>query len=561
VLIQLFNKKEFLVKKDALIDSKDKNKLNRQSDNEIRTLSGYILKNIYTPDDLKGFDPITNLGLPGEYPYIRGITKEMYREKIWSMGQYSGFGTAKESNQRFRYLISKGQTGLGIALDLPTQLGLDSDDPQAEGEVGKVGVAIDSLQDMEILFDGIPLDRVGIIRTTANAIGPIVLALFLALGEKKGFSPQNYIVRLQNDVLKEYVARGTYIFPPKPSVKLVIDTLEYCARYIPHWLPLTICGSHMRHAGGLVKHELGFAFANGMAYLDEAIARGLKIDDFAPKLTFHFLVHNDFFEEIAKFRAARKLWANIIRDQYQSKNSESQKMHISAYTAGVTLTAQQPLNNIVRVTIQALAAVLGGVQYLATSSYDEALCLPSEEAVTVALRTQQIIAHESGVANIVDPLGGSYFLEFLTCAIEKDVIEVLKKVKERGGAIHAILDGYYQREIMQAAVEAQKQIDTGQRVIVGVNKYQSGEEIVMPDFQVDPSVEREQIRKLRELRKQRNNSEVMKALKGIEKAAKEDKNLVPFFLEAVKVYATIGEICNVLREIYGEFKEPIAFLH
>ena len=531
-----------------------------QGAKEFRTLSGYPLGSVYTADNLKDMNPERELGLPGKFPFTRGISKEMYREQLWRMSQYGGFGTARESNERFKYLISKGQSGIGIALDLPTQLGLDSDHPQAEGEVGKTGVAISSLRDVEILLQDIPLDRVGIIRTTANAIGPIVLAWFLALGEKRGYAPSSYDVRLQNDVLKEFVARGTYIFPPQPSVKLVIDTLEYCARHVPHWLPLTVCGSHMRHAGGKVKHELGFAFADAIAYVDEALRRGLKLESFAPTLTFHFLIHKDFFEEIAKFRAARKVWAKLVKNRYHSDHAESQKLHISAYTAGVTLTAQQPLNNIARVALQALAAVLGGVQYLATSSFDEALSLPSEEAVTVALRTQQIVAHESGAASLADPLGGSYFLEHLTAAIEKDVWAVLEEVEKKGGAIRAIQEGFFQKNIMQSASETQREIDRGEQVIVGVNRYQSGEEIEMPSFQVDPAVEKDQVESLKQVKRERDQRAVQKTLKGVRIAAEKDENLVPSLIEAVKAYATIGEICGVLREVYGEFKEPLSFL-
>jgi len=534
-----------------------KNQDNNSSEKIFRTLSGYPLSSTYTEKDIENIDMEMELGLPGGYPFTRGISKEMYRQNLWTMSQYSGFGTAKEANERYKYLIAKGGSGVGIALDLPTQLGLDSDHPMAEGEVGRTGVAIDSLRDVEILLQDIPLDRVGIIRTTANAIGPIALAWFLALGEKRGFPPDSYMVRLQNDVLKEFVARGTYIFPPEPSVKLVIDALEYCAHNVPRWLPLTVCGSHMRHAGGKVKHELGFAFANAIAYADEALKRGLKIEDFSPTLTFHFLVHKDFFEEIAKFRALRKIWAKLIKTRYHSDHAASQKLHISAYTAGVTLTAQQPLNNVARVALQAMSAVLGGVQYLATSSYDEALSLPSEEAVTVALRTQQIIAHESGAANIADPLGGSYFVEHLTAAIEKDVWEILTKVEEKGGAVEAIQKGFYQKEIMESALETQREIDRGEQVVVGVNRYQAGE-IEMPEFRIDPSVERNQVKSLKQLKKERDQQAVQKGLDGIRRAGENNENLVPSFIEAVKSYATIGEICGVLRELYGEFKESLS---
>jgi len=543
------------------VKAEEQEKCNNNADEKsFRTLSGYPIFSVYTTEDPKYFDTVKELGSPGEYPYTRGISKEMYRERLWRMGQYSGFGTAKEANKRFKYLISQGQTGLGIALDLPTQIGLDSDHAQAEGEVGKAGVAIDSLRDVEILFQDIPFDRVGIIRTTANAIGPIVLALFLVVGEKMGYSPKSYVVRLQNDVLKEYVARGTYIFPPQPSVKLVIDTLEYCSHHLPHWIPLTICGSHMRHAGGRVKHELGFAFANALVYINQALERGLKIDDFAPNLTFHFLIQKDFFEEIAKFRAARRIWAKIIRERYHAEKPESHMLRISAYTAGVNLTAQQPLNNIARVALQALAGVLGGVQYLATSSYDEALSLPSEEAVTVALRTQQIIAYESGVVNTADPLGGSYFLEHLTSVIEKDVVAILQKVEEMGGAIHAINGGFFQKEIMQSAAEDQRDIDSGRQVIVAVNRFQTEEEIEMPSFRVDPSVEKNQVENLQRLKQERDNKKVQQYLERIRVAGQENINLLPSIIKAVEAYATIGEICKVLRELYGEFNESISIL-
>jgi methylmalonyl-CoA mutase N-terminal domain/subunit len=481
----------------------------------------------------------------------------MYREQLWKMGQYSGFGTSKEANKRFKSLISKGQTGLGIALDLPTQLGLDSDHPQAEGEVGRTGVAIDSLRDVEILFQDLPLDQVGVIRTTANAIGPIALALFMVVGEKMGYSPKDYTVRLQNDILKEYVARGTYIFPPQPSVKLVVDTIEYCCHYLPHWVPLTICGSHMRNAGGRVKHELGFAFATAMTYIAQSLNRGLKIDDFAPNLTFHFSIQKDFFEEIAKFRAARRIWAKIIQERYTAKKTESSMLRISAYTGGINLTAQQPLNNIVRVALMALAGVLGGVQNLSTSSYDEALSLPSEEAVTIALRTQQIIAYESGVINTVDPLGGSYYIEHLSSMIENDVTAVLQRVEELGGAIPAITSGFFQGEILQGAVEDQRDIESGKQVIVGVNKHRTEEGSKISSFQVDSSVEKDQLENLKCLRKERNNRLVQKCLEGIRIAGERDINLVPSIVEAVKAYSTIGEICGVLRELYGEFNEQV----
>lgn len=541
------------------IKSKVKKQDGNKGHRDFQTLSGYPLKNVFTAEDLESFDPGQELGRPGEYPFARGISKEMYRDRYWTMSQYSGFGTAKEANERYKYLIAKGGSGVGIALDLPTQLGLDSDHPQAEGEVGKTGVALDSLRDVEALLQDIPLDRAGIIRTTANSIGPIALAWFLAIGEKRGFPPTSYNVRLQNDVLKEFVARGTHIFPPGPSVKLCIDALEYCAHHVPHWLPLTACGSHMRQAGGKVKHELGFAFANAIEYADEALRRGLKIEEFAPTLTFHFVIHKDFFEEIAKFRAARRIWAKLVKNRYHSDDAESQKLHISGFTAGVTLTAQQPLNNVTRVALQAMSAVLGGVQYLATTSYDEALSLPSEEAVTVALRTQQIIAHETGAANIVDPLGGSYFIEYLTNAIEEDVWTLMEKIEKKGGAVQAIQDGFYQQELMQSAWETQKEIDSGEQVVVGVNRYATGEEIEMPSFQVDASVEREQLENLSQLKRERNQQAVTKNLKKVLIAGQKNENLVPSLIEAVKAYATIGEICGVLRELYGEYKEPQFF--
>lgn len=523
------------------------------------TISGTELKSTYQPKDLGDFKYETHLGNPGEYPFTRGITPEMYRENFWVMGQYSGFASAEEANKRYRYLIEQGQTGFSIALDLPTQMGYDSDHPMAEGEVGKVGVAIDSLKDIEELFKGIPFEKVRQLRTTANANSLIFMAMFMIFAKKNGIDPNKIGIFLQNDVLKEYICRGTYIFPPSPGVKLSVDVIEYCSKHLPNWTPIAISGYHIRDAGATAVQELAFAFANLICYADAAVERGVNIDDFAPNVFFFLGAHLDLLEEVAKFRAARRIWAKIMKERYGAKDPRSQSLRIFAYTQGGALTAEQPLNNVVRVTIEALAAVLGGVQTIATSSYDEALSLPTEEAVTVALRTQQILAHEAGVTNTVDPMGGSYAIEYLTNKIEEEVFKYLEKIEAIGGAVTGIEKGYFQKELAESAYRYQKKIDNGERIVIGVNKYRDDKEQDIAIFRVDDEVADRQIKKLEELRKTRDNAAVKKALIKLEDAARRNDNLAETMIEAVSVYATIGEICDVLRNVYGKYEAPNVF--
>ncbi len=525
------------------------------------TDSGLPLEAVYTPASLEeqGFDFQQDLGYPGFYPFTRGISPAMYRRDFWIMGQYSGFGSAEEANERYRMLLAQGQTGFSIALDLPTQMGYDADHPLVEGEVGKVGVHLGSLADVERLFEGIDLEEVRQIRTTANAIGPIFLAFCVAAFEKQGVDPSNVRIFIQNDVLKEYISRGTYIFPPRPSLKLSTDVIEYCARYLPKWVPLAMSGYHIRDSGSTASQELAFTFANALAYIESALARGLGIDDFAPQLFTFLSASIDFLEEVAKFRAARRFWARLMRTRFGAQNPESMKLRILAYTLGGNLVAQQPLNNIVRVTVEALAAVLGGVQTIATSSFDEAYCLPSPEAVTVALRTQQIIAHEIGVTNLVDALGGSYALEHLTTRIEREVGEIIERVEAMGGAVACIEQGFFQQELLNAAYRRQKAIESRDKVIVGLNMYQDEHEKVnIPLFKVDPESERRQVQRLRELRATRDAEAVARTLSAVEAAARRDENIIPATIEAVKAYATLGEICDALRRVYGSHEPSTA---
>ncbi|GGA67959.1 acyl-CoA mutase large subunit family protein [Ornithinibacillus halotolerans] len=516
-----------------------------------QTSSDIEVERLYYPENDDTYHE--KLGFPGEYPYTRGIQPTMYRSKYWTMRQYAGFGSAKETNKRFRYLLEQGQTGLSVAFDLPTQIGYDSDDPMAEGEVGKVGVAIDTLHDMEALLDQIPLDKVST-SMTINAPASILLAMYIAVGEKQGVPKEKLTGTIQNDILKEYIARGTYIFPPKPSMRLITDIFAYCKEYLPKFNTISISGYHIREAGSTAVQEAAFTIANGMAYVDAAIASGLDVDDFAPRLAFFFNAHNNFFEEIAKFRAARRVWAKIMREHYQAKNPKSWKLRFHTQTGGSTLTAQQPDNNIVRVTMQALAAVLGGTQSLHTNSRDEALALPTEESARIALRTQQIIANESGVADTVDPLGGSYFVEALTDQVEAEIEAYLKQIKELGGAVAAIEEGYMQREIHRTAYETQKRIEKEEEIIVGLNKYKIDEEVNPELLKVDEALEREQKASLQATRNERDNELVESVLKQLEWAAKqEDENLMPYIVNAVKAYASVGEICHVLRDQFGEY--------
>lgn len=525
------------------------------------TDSGLPLEAVYTPASLEeqGFDFEQDLGYPGFYPFTRGVSPAMYRRDFWIMGQYSGFGSAEEANERYRMLLAQGQTGFSIALDLPTQMGYDADHPLVQGEVGKVGVHLGSLADVERLFEGIDLEKVRQIRTTANAIGPIFLAFCVATFEKQGVAPSNVRIFIQNDVLKEYISRGTYIFPPRPSLKLSTDVIEYCAKYLPNWVPLAMSGYHIRDSGSTASQELAFTFANALAYIESALARGLSIDDFAPQLFTFLSASIDFLEEVAKFRAARRFWARLMRNRFGAQNPESMKLRILAYTLGGNLVAQQPLNNIVRVTVETLAAVLGGVQTIATSSFDEAYCLPSPEAVTVALRTQQIIAHEIGVTNLVDALGGSYALEHLTTRIEREVSEIIERVEALGGAVTCIEQGFFQQELANAAYRKQKAIENGEKVIVGLNMYQDEhEKVSIPLFKVDPESERRQIQRLQELRQTRDAEAVARTLAALEAAARRDENIVPATIEAAKVYATLGEICDTLRNVYGSYQPSTA---
>ena len=507
---------------------------------------------------MEKFDYLRDLGFPGEYPYTRGVYATMYRARLWTMRQYAGFGTAEQTNQRFKYLLKHGQTGLSVAFDFPTQLGYDCDHPMAKGEVGKAGVSISTLRDMEIVFDGIPLDKVTT-SMTINAPATILLAMYIAVAEKQGVPQEKLGGTVQNDILKEYVARGMYIFPPKPSMKLVTDIFEYCSKYVPRWHTISISGYHIREAGATAVQELAFTLANGIAYVEAAINRGLDLDRFASRLSFFFASHNNFFEEIAKFRAARRLWAKIMRERFGAKNPSAWCLRFHTQTSGCTLTAQQPLNNIVRVTLQALAAVLGGTQSLHTNSFDEALALPSELAARVALRTQQIIAYESGVADTIDPLAGSYYVEWLTDHIEEEAMKYIERIDQLGGAVAAIEKGYIQREIVESAYRYQREIEKKERVIVGVNEFITEERTPIEILKIDPEIEKKLIERINSIRKMRNQLKVREALDKLRKAAEHDENLMPVILECVKQYATLGEICDTLREIYGEYKAPTIF--
>jgi len=520
------------------------------------TTSNKVIKRLYTPldFDLEKFDE--KIGFPGEYPFTRGIQPTMYRGKFWTMRQYAGFGTAKESNERYKFLLSQGTTGLSVAFDLPTQIGYDSDDPHSEGEVGRVGVAIDTLADMEILFEGIPLDKVST-SMTINAPASILLAMYIVTAEKNGVSRDKLSGTVQNDILKEYIARGTYIFPPKPSMRLVTNLFEFCSKEVPKWNTISISGYHIREAGATAAQEIGFTLANAIAYVQAAIDAGLDVDSFANRISFFFNSHNDLFEEIAKFRAARRLWAKIMKERFKAKDKRSMMLRFHTQTAGSSLTAQQPDNNIIRTTIQALAAVLGGTQSLHTNSKDEALALPTENSAQIALRTQQIIAYESGVVNTIDPLAGSFFVEALTDELEKEAEEYIRKIDELGGSPTAIEIGYIQKEIQKSAYQYQKDIEEGKRIIVGVNKFIVEEEETPEILKINPEIEKNQIEFLKKIKAERNNSLVNEKLKSLKEAAQSDANLMPFIIDAVRVYASIGEICNTLREVFGEYRESI----
>jgi methylmalonyl-CoA mutase N-terminal domain/subunit len=520
------------------------------------TSSGLPLEPVYSHEDWPagGADPTAHAGYPGVYPFTRGVTPTMYRGQFWVMGMYSGYGSAEEANERYRALLERGQTGFSIALDLPTQCGYDADDPLATGEVGVTGVHIGSLADMERLFEGIPLENVRQIRTTANSIGPIIAAMYIAAFEKRGVNIKNTRMFIQHDVLKEYIARGTQIFPPDAGVKLSSDVIEYCARHLPGWTPLAMSGYHIRDSGSTAAQELAFTFANGLAYVEEVLRRGLKIDAFVPQIWAFLGGGIDVLEEVAKYRAARRIWARLMRERYGAQDPETMKLKIFAYTLGGNLVAQQPLNNIARVAIETLAAVLGGVQTIATSSYDEAFAIPTEEAATIALRTQQIVANEAGVTGTVDPLGGSYTIEALTDALEREVFQYLEKIQSLGGAVCCIENGYYHRELGEAAYRYQRQIETNDRVLVGVNAYQSEGEQPIPVFKGNPEMERRQIEQVQALRERRDKAAVEKTLADLVGAARAKENLMPALVESVKAYATLGEICETLRGVYGVYQ-------
>lgn len=519
---------------------------------EFTSTSGTEIKRVYTPEDVADLDYNRDLAFPGEYPYVRGVQPTMYRGRFWTMRQYAGFATAEESNQRYKYLLDQGQTGLSVAFDLPTQIGYDSDHSLSAGEVGKVGVAIDSLADMEILFDGIPLDKVST-SMTINAPASVLLAMYMGVAEKQGVPLNKLSGTIQNDILKEYVARGTYIFPPAPSMRLITNIFEFCSQNVPEWNTISISGYHIREAGSTAAQEIAFTLSNGIAYVQAAIDAGLSVDDFAPRLSFFFNSHMDFFEEIAKYRAARRLWAKIMRDRFGAKKDKSLMLRFHTQTAGSTLTAQQPDNNIVRVGLQALAAVLGGTQSLHTNSRDEALALPTEDSVRIALRTQQIIAYESGVADTIDPLAGSYYVESLTNSLEQQAESYIAQIDAMGGAVKAIENGYMQREIQDAAYDYQRSIETKERIVVGVNQFQIEEEAPRGLLRVDPAVGEMQKQKLAALRERRDNLAVATVLDELEQAAKGDANLMPLIFKAAKCYATLGEICDRLRNVFGEY--------
>jgi len=519
-----------------------------------KTTSNIELKRLYTPLDISDIDYCNDLGFPGEFPFTRGVQPTMYRGRLWTMRQYAGFATPEETNKRYKYLLEHGQTGLSVAFDLPTQIGYDSDHSLSEGEVGKVGVAIDTLKDMEILFDGIPLDKVST-SMTINSTAAVLLTMYIAVAEKQGVKSEVLQGTIQNDVLKEYAARGTYIYPPLESMRIVTDIFAFCKNRVPRWNTISISGYHMREAGCTAVQEVAFTLADGIAYVEAAIRAGLDVDSFASRLAFFFCCHNTFIEEIAKFRAARRLWAKIMKERFKAKRDESSMLRFHTQTAGCSLTAQQPDNNVVRVAFQALAAVLGGTQSLHTNSRDEAYALPTEDSVRLALRTQQLIAYESGVADMIDPFGGSYAVEALTDEIGSKSMEYIEKIEAMGGAIKAIESGYIQGEIGESAYQYQKEIENKKRIIVGLNQFQMEEEPLRDILRIKPEMEQYQKEKLARVKKERNNTKVKETLAVLKKAAQGTDNVVPPILEAVKVYATLGEISDTLREVFGEYKE------
>ncbi|HDH86666.1 MAG TPA: methylmalonyl-CoA mutase [Desulfobacteraceae bacterium] len=532
----------------------EKTLLNKKPVKKHSTDWGDQIDALYTPDDIQDADYLSDIGFPGDYPFVRGIHPSMYLERTWTMRQYSGFGTAEETNKRYRYLLEQGQTGLSVAFDLPTQIGYDSDDPMSEGEVGKVGVAVDSLQDMEIIFKDLPLNQLST-SMTINAPAAILLAMYIAVAEKQGIGSEKLRGTIQNDILKEYTVRGTYIFPPRPSIRLITDIFAFCSKHVPLWNTINVAGYHMREAGCSAVQEIAFSFSNAIAYIEAGLKAGLAIDTFAPRISWIFNTHNKIFEEIAKYRAARKVWADLLRDRFKAKDPRSWMLRFHTQTSGVSLTAQQPENNIVRVAYQALAAVLGGAQSLAACSFDEALAIPTEKSVRLSLRTQQILEHEAGVTDTVDPLGGSYYIESLTRKMEQEIQELIAKIDTMGGAITAIEKGFIQKEIEGRAYSIQKEIEEKKRIIVGVNRYEVKENQDISLSKYDPKMAEIQIEKLHTLKKERNKTLVKSSLDAIRKEAEGQENLMPCFIDAVKAYATLGEICGVLREVFGEYHQ------
>jgi methylmalonyl-CoA mutase N-terminal domain/subunit len=522
------------------------------------TVSDLEIQKLYTPEDVDRQDFMRDIGFPSQYPYTRGVQASMYRGRLWTMRMFSGFGSAEDTNRRYKYLLSQGQTGLSVAFHYPTLMGYDSDSPRSRGEVGQCGVAIDTLKDMEVLFDGIPLDQV----TTSMTINPpaaILLAMYIAVAEKQGVSKKEIGGTIQNDMLKEFIAQKTFMLPPRPSVRLIVDTVEYCTQEVPKWNTISISGYHIREAGSTAVQELAFTLADGIGYVQACIERGLKVDDFAGRLSFFFNSHIDFFEEIAKYRAARRLWARIMRERFKARNPRSWMLRFHTQTAGCSLTAQQPYNNVIRTTMEALAAILGGTQSLHTNSLDEVYAVPTEMAATIALRTQQVIAEETGVTNTIDPLGGSYFVEALTSKMEEEALKYIHRIDELGGIVRAIELGYPQQEIANAAYAYQKQVERKEKTVVGLNKYQVDEEKPLEYLKIDPEVEEKQIARLKEGKRNRNNSRVPACLADLKKASQGSKNLMPCILAAVKEYASLQEICDVFREVFGTYRDPGMF--
>lgn len=551
--IEKIEKQKRLWEKNCLKSSTQK-----ERKSSFKNLSDITIKRLYTPSDIKDFNYERDLGFPGQYPFTRGSYPNMYRGQLWTMRQFAGFGTAEQTNKRYKFLIDHGNTGLSVAFSLHTIYGIEATDPRALGEVGKEGVAIDSLKDMEMLFDGIDLSKIST-SMTINGPASILLALYIVTAERQGHTPDQLRGTIQNDILKEYIAQKSWIFPPEPSMRIIVDTIEYCTKHVPQWYTISISGYHIREAGSTAVQELAFTLADGFAYVEAALERSLEIDDFAPRLSFFFNSHNNFFEEICKYRAARRIWARHMKNRYGAKKSESMRLRFHTQTAGVSLAAQEPENNIARVTIQGLASVLGGTQSLHTNSFDEALCLPTENAVKIALRTQQIIAHESGVTDTVDPLAGSYYVEWLTNKMEEEAENYFKMIEDLGGVVPAIEANFFQKEIANASYKYQQEIENRERTIVAVNQFEQKEPCTIPLLKVDEEVAKQQVVKLNKLKEERNNDKVLEKLERLKEAAKGTQNLMPFILDAVREYTSIGEIINALKEVFGTYHEDSIF--